>query len=311
MALIPPFFLDCVVAIGIDDEGEREWVASGFLYGHVAGKVNDQPNRRRIGLYLVTNRHVIEGQERLILRFNPIGQIPAREYTADLSANKCTLHPDEDIDLAIVRIDLATLRQDGIKFSYFRSDEHVLDKAGLESKGITEGDHGYVLGFPMGLIGTERNFVIARNGSIARIRDYLAGMDKQILMDCLIFPGNSGGPAVTQPEAVAIEGTQTQDAAYLFGIVSGYIPYQDVAISKQTRRPRVIFEENSGLASVVPAQYLLDLVQSVIPTSEATEELDDIHFKNNWSYDVRPRHWEETRFEQGPAEETQEDEKDE
>jgi len=34
VALIPPFFLDCVVAIGTDDyDAERVWIASGFLYG--------------------------------------------------------------------------------------------------------------------------------------------------------------------------------------------------------------------------------------------------------------------------------------
>ena len=34
MALIPKYFPDCVVAIGVPSEEEQtEWIASGFLYG--------------------------------------------------------------------------------------------------------------------------------------------------------------------------------------------------------------------------------------------------------------------------------------
>src|SRR5438445_5964918 len=67
LALIPPFFLDCVVAIGVatpvllpDGTVKREikWTASGFLYGDFVEKVSEKESRYR-GPYLVTNRHVI------------------------------------------------------------------------------------------------------------------------------------------------------------------------------------------------------------------------------------------------------------
>ena len=45
-------------------------------------------------------------------------------------------------------------------------------------------------------------------------------------------------------------------------MVSSFIPYRDVAISAQTKRPRIIFEENAGLCNVVPAGTILDLLQS-------------------------------------------------
>ncbi len=47
----------------------------------------------------------------------------------------------------------------------------------------------------------------------------------------------------------------------LVGIVKNYIPYEDVAISKQTRETRVIFQENSGLSDMVPASAILDLLE--------------------------------------------------
>lgn len=275
MALIPPVFLDCVVAIGIDvGEENRRWVASGFLYGNFLSKV-DEKNNQLYDVYLVTNRHVLEGQKVVYLRFNPRDAAPAREYTLQFegieSPAVCITHPDPDIDLAVVKINPYILDKDGIRFSFFGSDCNVADRKSLEDLGFTEGDFGYVLGFPMGIVGEERSFVIVRQGAIARIRDYLAGASKEILMDCMIFPGNSGGPVVNKPEAMSIQGTKSQSAAYLIGVVAGYIPYRDVAISQQTKKPRVVFEDNSGLASIVPVQYLIELIQNLQPSPVAEE----------------------------------------
>ena len=45
------------------------------------------------------------------------------------------------------------------------------------------------------------------------------GANKEFLVDAFVFPGNSGGPVVSKPEALAITGTKSQDYAYLIGIV--------------------------------------------------------------------------------------------
>lgn len=50
--------------------------------------------------------------------------------------------------------------------------------------------------------------------------------------------------------------------AALIGIVKSYIPFQDVAISQQTKRPRVIFEENSGLANVETVDKILETIEA-------------------------------------------------
>ena len=45
MALLPPFFLDTVVAIGIGDTPtKRHWIGTGFIYGNFIGK-NDKSKR--------------------------------------------------------------------------------------------------------------------------------------------------------------------------------------------------------------------------------------------------------------------------
>lgn len=268
MALLPPQFLDSVVAVGTRDEDDVAWNASGFLYGHLSERIDD--DRARYLVYLVSNRHVLHGHDSLWLRFNPTGNEPAKEYELVLTAPDGLLwfpHPDEDVDVGVAPINAKALRDDGIQFSYFTSDVSVAPRNVLSERGVAEGDGVFVLGFPMGLVGGARNAVIARGGCVARIQDALTGASKDFLIDAPIFPGNSGSPVVLRPEISSITGTNAQDNAVLLGVVKSYIPYHDVAISQQTQRPRVVFEENSGLASV----ELVDAIQTCVRSHLKTQ----------------------------------------
>ena len=273
MALIPPFFLNCVVAIGfLTTNGTKDFVATGFLYGDPAPQEQVQGEGQQIKpyyVYLVTNRHVFEGQQRAFILFNPIGTEPARDYELPLvdKDNKILwfAHPDPDIDIAIIRINPKVLREEKMQFSYFHSDEHILDLATAKDIGLTEGDGVFVLGFPMRLVGKERNYAIVREGSIARIQDALAETEKEFIIDSFIFPGNSGGPVINKPELLSIEGTKKAiNTAYLIGVVKGFITYKDVAISEQTKRPRIVFEENSGLTVVIPMHFVQKTIMEFI-----------------------------------------------
>ena len=44
-------------------------------------------------------------------------------------------------------------------------------------------------------------------------------------------------------------------------MVSSYLPYREIAVSTQTERPRMIFEENSGLSIVVPHDQIQETVK--------------------------------------------------
>jgi S1-C subfamily serine protease len=241
-------------------------MASGFLYGEFHRVV--QPNDKEYRIFLATNRHVFENEEVLYLRFNPGEGEQAREYPLTLKNGEGQpswfTHVDPEVDVAVIPINAGMLKNDGIQFAYFLSDEHVATREKVLELGITEGDFVYTLGFPLGLVGGGRNFVVVRAGVIARIRDALAGRSSEFLIDTSIFPGNSGGPVVTKPEIASVRGTKAVSRAYLIGMVSGYVPYQDVAISVQTDRPRVIFEENSGLASVVPIDFVNEVIHSAV-----------------------------------------------
>jgi S1-C subfamily serine protease len=280
MALIPPFFLDCVTAIGRRRaNGEITYHATGFLYGRFRQKDPTDGTRLHFGVYLVTNRHVFAGQLAAVVRFNPPAGQPGRVYDLELvdksGKELWVTHDDSEIDIAATSISARLLREHGIVFSYFQSHAHLMGRERAKATGVSEGDGVFTIGFPLGDPGGERNHAVVRHGVIARIRDYLAGGAKSIIVDASIFPGNSGGPVVTHPENIAITGTSPPASANLLGVVSGYVPYRDIAVSQQTGMTRIVFEENTGLAVVVPIDYVTEIVERAESVKHAPSEAQE------------------------------------
>jgi S1-C subfamily serine protease len=263
MALVPPFYFDCVVAIGQQlPDGNKNWIGTGFLYGKFIEQ--REGSQKSYKTYLVSNKHVFQDQNLVLLRFNPSDDQPAKDYPTRLVNNDgmqlWTGHSNPEVDIAVIGINTKHLQAEGMKFHFFRSDEMVFTKAKLQEIETTEGDYVYVLGFPMGLVALDRQHVILRSGAIARIRDLFEGRSTDFIVDALVFPGNSGGPVVLKPEMVSIQGTRSNLEAGLIGVIKSYIPYQDIAVSQQTGRPRIIFEDNSGLSLVEPTDYIIETI---------------------------------------------------
>ena len=265
MALIPSFYLDAVVALGdISPDGSTRYHSTGFLYGWPVGE-NEQGQKVH-RTFLLTNKHVLEGARTrncaLQARFNTQDETGANTYEINPQDEHWTVNPDYDV--AVLSVNTARLDADGIRFSVFHAERHTYTLEQARSAEIAEGDGVFVLGFPLGLTGDERNYVIARQGVIARAQDWLKNKSRDILIDASIFPGNSGGPVVLKPEVAAISGTKANDRCVLIGMVSSYVPYQEVAVSQQTGRPRMVFEENSGLGKVVPNDVIQDTLRSAV-----------------------------------------------
>jgi hypothetical protein len=192
MALIPPFMLDCVVAIGFHDpDGKVAYAGTGFLYGRYLS-IDSATNQRQYRVYLVTNRHVLDGETTAYLRFNPEAGTPAQVFDASLLDQDGKpiwfSHADPEIDIAVLQINTHLLQQSKIQFSFFQSDQHILSHKDAAAAGLSEGDGVFVLGFPMGNVGVERNYVVVRQGVIARIRDSILGAAKEFLIAQLCFP---------------------------------------------------------------------------------------------------------------------------
>lgn len=133
-------------------------------------------------------------------------------------------------------------------------DLAVPDSLFLASDSLTELQDVFLLSYQPGLSDLGRIIPIARRGMVSVINS-----DGSFYIDAFAFPGNSGSPAFTRPGPVSFapDGIVLGGAACRFiGIVGEYLAYSEVAVSKQTGRPRVVFEENTGLAKVWPVQAL-------------------------------------------------------
>lgn len=263
MAVIPPFFLDSVVALGIgDDPTKRRWIGTGFLFGQA---INQTKDGKKYRFFLISNKHVLNGNDSIWVKFNASDMSGSKDYRLPLKyrngRSAWVGHPEVTVDIGAIFLNANTLQKENRKFGIFRSDEHVADMTSLISDGVSEGDGVFALGFPMNMVDTSKQFVICRSGAIARIRDMFDSKGNSFLVDAPVFPGNSGGPVILKPEAVAIQGTKPISSAILVGIVYSYVPYTDVAVSQQTGKVRTLFEENSGLTLVHHAGLIKETVQ--------------------------------------------------
>ena len=253
MALLNPGSLSGVVSLVA---GERS-VGTAFLYDR---SLTDRPNQQIT--FMVTNNHVVEAGATHV-RFNRIdggtGLVTAQEATR--AGVDWFRHGTADVAVLPLPPESPLATTGGADHLHFADN---LTPTTEEWQRVTEGYGVFVLGFPMGLVGAQRTYPIVRHGVIARIQDWRRGDARSFLIDSTAFPGNSGGPVLLQPEAMGLEGTESIRRSLLLGIVSSYIPYADVAVSTQTGRPRVTFEENSGLAEVVPIDMAKECCDTAI-----------------------------------------------
>ena len=284
-ALVPPYFMFCVVALGGPTPEIRDnslvgyrWstVGTGFFYGHLT-KAHVDPFKRQYNVYLVTAKHVVDGwntlqatiQSRglipseLMIRVNPVSVM---SQPTDISLSQVTEtwspgwtdNPDgKDISVLSVNIDKL---QPQFNVAYFPDDVVAAGRGKLMELTVSAGDGIFVLGFPVGLTGDTHSAVIVREGIIARIEDLVYFGGESFLIDSFVFPGNSGGPVLLKPELISIPGTQNHPTSYLIGVVDAYQPYRGPAVSPQTQETRIIFEENCGLAAILPIDYVIDTI---------------------------------------------------
>jgi S1-C subfamily serine protease len=153
----------------------------------------------------------------------------------------------------------ATLFPANSTFDLTRFPSELLE----DFQNIREGDDIFFLGFPLtlGVTTTARVTPIVRTGTVA-----LKNEDQTFLIDASVFPGNSGSPVFFKPCPIQF-GSQGLEIgrvrpAKLIGIVTSSVTYTDTAVSVQTGNPRITFEENSGLGSVLSVRFINDIVTS-------------------------------------------------
>lgn len=266
MAILPQNYMEATVVLGITTfPNQVTWFATGFIVGRYEGL--DENKQKKYTTYLITNKHVVKNCNALHLQFN--SATGTSLSTTTLKKGKQLLfseHPDPEIDIIANRINVNGAIENGAIVSFFQLDDQSLNKISMKNSGVTEGALVYALGFPVslddGLVDSISKAPVCRLGCISRIEHlYHNNNAKFFIIDATTYPGNSGGPVINRPEFISIADTPTNNSANLIGIVSAYIPYREQLMSTQTKKVRMINEENSGLTVVYPVDFIAEVVE--------------------------------------------------
>ena len=257
MSLIPKFFMDAVLSIGVrNNKGKVQWIGTGFF-------VMKRLNAERYQPFLVSNKHVLVDKDQVVIRMKESDSGNIRILDVPLKENETSLvfeHPHEDVDIAVVLLNGSYIMKNKLQFSAFDIDEHTLTSEEFLAQGGDEGSFIYMLGYPMGLVDVDSNSPICRSGCVARMSKGEIDKTKKILLDIQNFPGNSGSPIISKPEVVSISGTKALGKCALIGIVNSYIVYNAPVVNNLTKKVE-IRSENSGIANANPAEFIKEVVE--------------------------------------------------
>ncbi|MDG7008388.1 MAG: trypsin-like peptidase domain-containing protein [Nitrososphaerota archaeon] len=180
--------------------------------------------------YVVTAKHVVEDDEELGVSLGSKVVRPS-ETLAELGGQWIP-HPDPEIDLAVLPIRRSLKLQTGFflpfRFAMNSGEVNLGDD-------VIFGSLPYYTPIP----------IVLRRGMVAYTED------KGFLIDGQVFPGSSGSPVFLYKRPLRFA-----------GIVVGYRPYEDVAISGQTGEVRAVYSENSGIGVVHTTDKLKELLDS-------------------------------------------------
>ncbi len=213
--------------------------------------------------HLITAKHVVFNNEKKELkdgdlwiafntRDNKIVKRSIKEIKEKFGV-EWIFHNKDKVDLAIILTAL-DLQNDDVKV--------VDSELFLKIEQLYELYDVFFLSFQPGIPTEDVIKPVIRNGTISRIN-----RDKTFYIDGFAFPGNSGSPVFLKPSPIRFDrgnislGGDPLGGKFV-GIIGEYLPYQEIAVSIQTGKPRVIFEENTGLSMVWSIEYLNEIIES-------------------------------------------------
>lgn len=199
--------------------------------------VFDEHARRRTGLFLLNNRLPEGISAKPFYELAEAGAIWIRHPEKDIAATVIPLNPSAD--------------------DFRRFAENLLE----DFANIREGDDIFFLGFPLRIVTPRRITPMVRGGMVALKTDV-----DTFLIEANAFPGNSGSPVFFKPCPfhVTPKGFEMGRIrpSKLLGVMTSSISYREEAVSKQTGRTRIVFEENSGLAEVLSVRFIRETLNS-------------------------------------------------
>lgn len=128
----------------------------------------------------------------------------------------------------------------------------ILGDEAFEAMKIHPGDEVFVAGFPHGMASTSAYAPIVRGAHISSFPLYPARIVDRMLIDFLVYPGNSGGPVYCAYFGRSI-GRRTVHGVVYRGIVG--------VVIEEFKAP--VTGEKLFVSRIVPGQYIIDLLQQL------------------------------------------------
>lgn len=190
--------------------------------------VSDSQNGKE-ELFLVTNKHVIEGASIGYITFteieNDLPQI-GKIFPVRIDGFESLFfgHPNPDIDIAIMPISwqLDMIQQDKVKayLSRITSDIFITEK---ESETFDVTREIIFVGYPNGLFDEKNYTPIVRTGTIATPIQFDFSGEPIFIIDASVFPGSSGSPVFSYERTLDSGFTDLK----LLGIISAVFTQED------------------------------------------------------------------------------------
>lgn len=246
MASIISELKQTVVFIAQRNDDVVNFIGTGFRFSY--------KNRN----FLVTAKHVILdefGKPNYNLKFyfniKNVESVGSRSFE-ELNRQEgfeWVFHTNPNVDIAIMPI---LSGPDEEAKSVSENDLKTIDKL-VETQDIIS------ISYQPGTVHPKIINPVIRNGIISQINE-----DKKFLMDGSVFPGNSGSPIYLKTTTLTKSYSEIKEdeRPKIIGVVGAYIPYRDEAISKQTGKTRIIFEENTGLSIGWSMDYLNEIFKT-------------------------------------------------
>jgi len=234
--------------------------------------------RTPLGTFVVTNRHVIEKMANPIIRLNQYVEEPALFAT---NRARWKDHPEGD-DVSIYQLDVSEKKHRHVFFweRTFLSPNN--DYIGL-------GSDVAMLGRFVGLNGQVELSPTARFGSIAspnlaREANSFKWPQETIVVECHSVPGFSGSLVIGYLPSTALTETSLENSGvgpYLLGVIWKHFGSPEEVLDERAKEIGAHVKGNSGLAGVIPAWKISDVLimfaPSISGTIERTEETPETH----------------------------------
>lgn len=210
--------------------------------------------------HLVTAKHVVFDSGRdefidtnMVVLLNTTDRtINARHIDGIKRVLSCNwiFHPNRDVDVAIIPFGIQEGNDDikVIPRDYFLPADELFENLDV-----------FFLSYQPGIEPKEKILPILRRGAISVMNE-----DTTFFIDAASFPGNSGSPVFLSPSMMLTETASytVSPGGKFIGVIGGYIPYQEEAVSLQTGHRRIIFEENTGLSKAWSIRFINEIIDS-------------------------------------------------